>query len=32
MARLEVNCRFWHRANAFNALKVRFERKTDHTI
>lgn len=32
MARLEVNLRFWHRANALNALKVCFERRTDHTI
>lgn len=32
MARLEVNFRFWRRANALNALKVRFERGADHTI
>ena len=32
MVRLEVNCRFWRRANAFKALNVRFERKTEHTI
>lgn len=32
MARLEVNFRFWRRAHALNALKVCFERRTDHTI